>query len=146
MLADLHIGERRIGAGHPCYVIAEAGSNHNGSYEQALALIDVAVEAGCDAVKFQVFSADQLYAPEAGRSDYLGDERSIYDIIKAMELPAEWLPKLADYCKLKGIESGRSLRRRLEKRQLRADAPAAAQAHAEQGQAGAGVHGYGDLG
>jgi N,N'-diacetyllegionaminate synthase len=104
MLADLHIGERRIGAGHPCYVIAEAGSNHNGSYEQALALIDVAVEAGCDAVKFQVFSADQLYAPEAGRSDYLGDERSIYDIIKAMELPAEWLPKLADYCKLKGIE------------------------------------------
>lgn len=104
MIADIQIGERWIGAGHPCYVIAEAGSNHNGSYEQALALIDVAVEAGCDAVKFQVFSADQLYAPEAGRSDYLGDERSIYDIIRAMELPAEWLPKLADYCKKAGIE------------------------------------------
>ncbi len=104
MIDDIFMGERRLGAGQPCYIIAEAGSNHNGSYEQALALIDVAVEAGCDAVKFQVFSADQLYAPEAGKSDYLGDERSIYDIIRAMELPAEWLPKLSEYCKKRGIE------------------------------------------
>jgi N-acetylneuraminate synthase len=104
MIAPIQIGNRTLGAGHPCYIIGEAGSNHNGSFEQALALIDVAVDAGCDAVKFQVFSADQLYAPEAGKSDYLGDERSIYDIIRAMELPHAWLPKLRDYCVARGIE------------------------------------------
>ncbi len=81
----------------PCFVIGEAGSNHNGSLSQALALIDVAADAGCDAVKFQVFKAKRLYPKAAGQSDYLGDARSIYDIIAAMELPEDWLPQLRDY-------------------------------------------------
>jgi N-acetylneuraminate synthase len=45
-------------------------------------------------VKFQVFKARRLYPKAAGRSDYLGDERSIFDIIAAMELPEDWLPRL----------------------------------------------------
>ncbi len=56
-LTRLKVGERAIGDGAPCYVVAEAGSNHNGSLPQALALIDVASEAGADAVKFQGFRA-----------------------------------------------------------------------------------------
>lgn len=80
----------------PCFIIAEAGSNHNGSVEQALALIDVAADAGCDAVKFQVFKAKRLYPKAAGQSDYLGDPRSIFDIIAAMELPEDWLPRLRE--------------------------------------------------
>lgn len=80
-----------------CFVIGEAGSNHNGNFEQALGLIDAAADAGCDSVKFQVFKAKRLYPKSAGQSDYLGDERSIFDIISAMELPEEWLPKLRDY-------------------------------------------------
>jgi N,N'-diacetyllegionaminate synthase len=90
----IRIGERWVGTGEPAFIIAEAGSNHNGSFEQALALIDVAARAGCDAVKFQVFKARRLYPKAAGRSDYLGDERSIFDIIAAMELPEDWLPRL----------------------------------------------------
>jgi N-acetylneuraminate synthase len=48
-----YIGDRPVGAGHPVYVTAEIGINHNGSLDDALAMVDVAAEAGCDAVKFQ---------------------------------------------------------------------------------------------
>ena len=89
---------RRIGPGEPCFVIAEAGSNHGGDLGQALALVDVAAEAGADAVKFQVFRAARLYARGAGRSDYLGLEQSIHDVIAELELPPEWLPELAGRC------------------------------------------------
>lgn len=94
MQTSFEIRGRTLSLEGPCFVIGEAGSNHNGSFEQALALIDVAAAAGCDAVKFQVFKAKRLYPKAAGRSDYLGDERSIFDIIAAMELPEDWLPRL----------------------------------------------------
>ena len=63
------IGNRSVGDGHPCYVIAEIGINHNGDIDLAKRLISVAVAAGCDAVKFQkrtvevVYSADELAKP-----------------------------------------------------------------------------------
>jgi sialic acid synthase SpsE len=89
------IGGRVVGEGGRCLVIAEAGSNHNGSLEQAKALVRIASEAGADAVKFQTFRADKLYARNAGKSDYLGLDESIFDVIAAMEMPYEWLPVLA---------------------------------------------------
>lgn len=92
-----------IGDGHPCFIIAEAGSNHNGCFERALALIDVAVEAKADAVKFQTFKANKIYVERAGTADYLESEKSIYQIIKEMEMPEEWIPKLAQYCQTKNI-------------------------------------------
>jgi N-acetylneuraminate synthase len=87
-----------------CYVIAEAGSNHDGRLEQAFRLIDVAAEAGADAVKFQLFSADRLYVRSAGKSDYLKSSESIFDIIKKMEMPLDWLPKIAENCAAAGVE------------------------------------------
>ncbi len=86
---------KAVGAGAPCFLIAEAGSNHNGSLDMANALIDAAAEAGADAVKFQTFSAKRLYPKSAGSSDYLGDARSIYDIIASLETPSEWWPSLS---------------------------------------------------
>ena len=52
------IGRKYVGHGYPIYIVAEIGINHNGSLEAALSLIDIAVEAGCDAVKFQKRSPD----------------------------------------------------------------------------------------
>lgn len=59
-VAELEIDGRRIGTGHPCYVIAEAGLNHNGDLELAKRLIDMAVLAGADAVKFQKRTVAEL--------------------------------------------------------------------------------------
>ncbi len=100
---NISIGDRQIGDGERCFIIAEAGSNHNGSIEQAKRLIDVAVDADADSVKFQLFRADRLYPRNAGKSDYLGMDKSIYDIINDMEMPYEWLPELAAYCQESGI-------------------------------------------
>lgn len=87
-----------------CYVIAEAGSNHNGDLNLALRLIDAASKAGADAVKFQLFRAETMYPQGAGTADYLGDETDIYEIIARMELPAEWLPRLAAACREREID------------------------------------------
>jgi len=97
-------GRRRLGPGEPCYVIAEAGSNHNGHLPTALALIDAAAEAGADAVKFQVFRATRLYPTTAGVSDYLGRNESIFDIIAAMEMPYDWLPVLREHCRAREVD------------------------------------------
>jgi len=58
------IGNKRVGDGHPCYIIAEIGINHNGSVDIAKKLIDVAAESGCDAVKFQKRTVDIVYTKE----------------------------------------------------------------------------------
>src|SRR3954447_4470750 len=55
------IGDRPIGEGEPCYIIAEIGINHNGNIDLAKRLISVAVAAGCDAVKFQKRTIDVVY-------------------------------------------------------------------------------------
>lgn len=105
----MKIGNRRIGDGSPCYVIAEAGSNHNRDFGSALKLIDVAVEAGADAVKFQIFSADTIYSKKTPMASYLTKKKlvegneTLYDIIKKLEIPRTWTPDLMKYCQEKGI-------------------------------------------
>ncbi len=103
-MTEVRIGDRAIGDGHPVYIVAEAGSNHNGSFEQAQRLIDVAAVAGADAVKFQTFKAASMYPKSAGESDYLRVQKSIYAIIEEMEMPDAWIPELAAYCAEKRVE------------------------------------------
>ncbi|WP_338729868.1 N-acetylneuraminate synthase family protein [Haladaptatus sp. DJG-WS-42] len=97
------IGDRVVGPGEPTFIIAEAGSNHNGDLEIAKELIDAAVNAGADAVKFQTFRAEDLYVEDSGEVEYLEDKRDIYEIIESMEMPYEWIPELYDYCQEQGI-------------------------------------------
>lgn len=103
-MREVRIGRRTLGRGQPAYLVAEAGSNHNGDLGQARSLIDAAAQAGADAVKFQTFRADALYPKTAGRTDYLGDPRSIHDIIRALEMPLEWIPALARHCASRGVD------------------------------------------
>ncbi len=102
MIRPVKIGDHGVGDGHRCFVVAEAGSNHNQDFDQARRLIEVAAAAGADAVKFQLFRADRLYPRTAGQSDYLKQDRSIYDIIADMEMPYEWVPELAAAAREKG--------------------------------------------
>ena len=89
------------------FIIAEAGVNHNGSLELAKKLIDVAVEAGADAVKFQTFKADKLVSKNAQKADYqkqtTSTDESQYEMIKKLELDADAHQVLINYCYDKGI-------------------------------------------
>jgi|TARA_B110000495_G_C23030175_1_gene613270 N,N'-diacetyllegionaminate synthase len=93
------------------FVIAEAGSNWKcGTYEddlnQARNLIDTAVKAGADAVKFQTYKPETTYVSEAGTSEYLsktGYTEKIEDIFKEHSMPYEMIPQLFKYCKEKQI-------------------------------------------
>ena len=63
-MAEVKIGNTLVGDGHPCFIIAEIGINHNGDIEIAEKLIDLASVAGCNAVKFQKRTVDVVYSAE----------------------------------------------------------------------------------
>ena len=89
------------------FIIAEAGVNHNGSLELAKKLIDVAVEAGADAVKFQTFKAVNLVSQTAEKADYqkqtTDESESQFDMIKKLELDFDAHKNLIEYCKERKI-------------------------------------------
>jgi len=101
------IGERHIGGEAPPYLVAEAGVNHNGDLELALALVDAAADAGADAVKFQTFHADELAsddAPVAGYQRRAGGGESQREMLRSLELPGEAFAALAERARERDIE------------------------------------------
>ncbi|MFC1644080.1 N-acetylneuraminate synthase family protein [Candidatus Omnitrophota bacterium] len=106
---EIIIGGHKIGDGHSTFIIAEAGANwvcsdrEDLNRKQAFKLVDVASEAGVDAIKFQVYRAEKLYVSSAGEAEYLKKNRSIYEIIRDMEIPYELISELKEYCDKKGI-------------------------------------------
>jgi sialic acid synthase SpsE len=95
-MRKIRVGDKVVGPGEPCFVVAEAGSNHNGSLNRAKRLIDVAVKAGADAVKFQSINPEKLYLMEE-----LSDE--FKKVLKQMEFPEDWHRKLSRYAEKKRI-------------------------------------------
>ncbi|XQW85822.1 N-acetylneuraminate synthase [Thalassotalea piscium] len=92
----------------PTLIIAEAGVNHNGNIQLAYQLVDVAVEAGVDIVKFQTFKADNLVTQYAEQAQYqehnTQKKQSQYQLLKQLELPYESHLAIKKYCDQKGIE------------------------------------------
>jgi len=97
--SSVKIGNKQLGPGHPCYVIAEIGINHNGDIDLAKRLISVAVAAGCDAVKFQkrtvdiVYTAAELATP---RPNPFGDTNG--DLKRGLEFGEEEYDEIDKFC------------------------------------------------
>jgi len=103
-MQSVRIAEREIGPDHPTFVVAEVGINHNGNLETAKQLIDAAVAAGCDAVKFQkrtvevVYSAEELARP---RESPFGSTNG--DLKRGLEFGVDQYAEIDRYCAAKNI-------------------------------------------
>ena len=101
------IAGRRIGPGHPPYVIAEMSGNHNGDIGRALALIDAAHAAGADAVKLQTYTADTITLDHDGPGftveGGLWHGRKLHELYQEAHTPWDWHPRLFDHARALGI-------------------------------------------
>jgi sialic acid synthase SpsE/sugar phosphate isomerase/epimerase len=105
MPREIMIGTQKVGDGHPTYIIAEIGVNHNGILDLALELIDVAVRAGADAVKFQKRELDKLYSKKYLDNANAGEKtlRYMLPILQQVELTHDAYYEIVAYCRKKGI-------------------------------------------
>jgi N-acetylneuraminate synthase len=101
----IHIGDRAVGDDQPTYVIAEIGVNHNGLLDLALELIDIAADAGADAVKFQKRSLDKLYSQKYLDNANAGEKtlRYMLPILQQVELSEEAYYQIVERCRLRCI-------------------------------------------
>lgn len=98
------VADKIIGDGHPCFIIAEIGINHNGSVNLAKKMIDIAVTTGCDAVKFQKRTVDIVYTKEElakERNSVFGKTNG--DLKRGLEFGINEYKQIDEYCKEKGI-------------------------------------------
>ena len=106
-MQKIKISNRSVGEGEPCFIVAEAGVNHNGDINLAKRLVDVAKEAGADAVKFQTFTAEEIVTESAEKAPYqketTGAEESQFEMIKRLELSEKDFGELFTYAQEKGI-------------------------------------------
>lgn len=107
MSNGMHIGNKIIGEGHPCFIIAEAGVNHNGRLDLAKQLIDAAAQAGVDAIKFQTFKTEEVIVEGIEKAPYqkvtTGAQESQTEMLKKLEINKDFHLELVQHCKKKGI-------------------------------------------
>jgi N-acetylneuraminate synthase len=107
MVRQISIGKYVIGPGRPCFIIAEAGVNHNGNINMAKQLVDAAAISGANAIKFQTFKAERLLTKKTPKADYQVDagrpDESQFEMLKNLELSEDEHKELLRYCDSKGI-------------------------------------------
>lgn len=105
-MTTIQVGTRSIGVGHPTYVIAEAGANHNRDLATAHRLVEVAAEAGAEAVKFQTYSGSTLYSRKTPDFDYLEGttDKKPHELLEDISLPRAWQAELAKHAADLGID------------------------------------------
>jgi N,N'-diacetyllegionaminate synthase len=107
MAKNVSIGDRWVGEREPCFIIAEAGVNHNGDVGLAKQLVNAAVAAGADAVKFQTYKTENVVLKTAPKAKYQKNTtdaaESQYQMLKKLELTEQDFVQLMDYCKQQGI-------------------------------------------
>lgn len=103
----INIGGKVIGKGRPCFIVAEAGVNHNGRMDLAKKLIDQAKAVGADAVKFQIFVPDEIATKDAAKGNYqkeaTGEDESQYEMLKKLALTEEQFEQLKAYAEKVGM-------------------------------------------
>ena len=106
-MKSIKISDKLIGGQEPCFIIAEAGINHNGDINIAKKMIDLAVEAGVDAVKFQTFTAKEFISSENEMYEYKSQGKAVKESVLKMfernEFSQEQWKEIAEHCKQKGI-------------------------------------------
>jgi N-acetylneuraminate synthase len=108
-VTDVSIGGRAVGLGHPPYLIADVGANHDGSLERALRLVELAAHAGAHAAKFQNFQAPTIVS-RRGFDDLprmahqAAWNTSVYEAYERASIPLEWTAPLHERCAELGIE------------------------------------------
>ena len=106
-MRKIRIRDKLVGDNEPVFIVAEAGVNHNGNVALGKKLIDLAKDAGADAVKFQTFKTEKVvtrYAEKAGyQKETTDSNESQYNMIKKLELKDEEFRELYDYTKKKNI-------------------------------------------
>ena len=107
MVNTFHIGKYEIGKDRPCFIIAEAGVNHNGKLNAAHELIDAAAAAGADAIKFQTWITERICAKGAKKAEYqeaqCPDESDQFAMLKKLELPYDWHAELQQHANEKNL-------------------------------------------
>jgi N-acetylneuraminate synthase/N,N'-diacetyllegionaminate synthase len=107
LITAIDIGGRPVGHGNPCFIIAEAGVNHNGEFAIACELVLAAKRAGADAVKFQTFGAGRVICADAPKATYqlrtTDPRESQTDMLRRLEMPADWHVKLTGLCREQDI-------------------------------------------
>ncbi|HEX6239236.1 MAG TPA: pseudaminic acid synthase [Polyangiales bacterium] len=105
---EFEIAGRKIGAGHPAYIIAELSANHNQDYETAVAIVHAAADAGADAIKLQTYTADTITIDCDNehfqiRKGTLWEGKVLHALYQEAYTPWEWQPKLMAEAKARGL-------------------------------------------
>jgi pseudaminic acid synthase len=106
--ATFHIGGRTVGIGHPVYLVAELSANHGGRYDDAVALIDAAADAGADAIKVQTYTPDTMTidAPQECFTIHgsVWNGRKLYELYAEAHMPWEWHAPLQKLARRRGLD------------------------------------------